>query len=128
MHDRQRVWEKAIGLASKIHTDSRLPVDRGLHEQMRRCSIVVASQLADAYSRANRGERIRLLGLARSSLYELDTQIRIGLRLEAVDAQLGLDAEVEALQCLVSAAIQRLREQKSRDTPPLQNVTAVDQR
>jgi four helix bundle protein len=116
--EHQVVWERAIRLASKIHTATRPGgTAHGLIGQMRRCSIAVASQLADAYSRPNRAERIRLLGLARASLFELDTQVRVSIDLQALDPAFGVEGEVSVLQRMLTSSIERLRQQPDRYGP-----------
>lgn len=117
-HDHHLVWERAIRLASKIHTATKTGgSSHGLIGQMRRCSIAVASQLADAYSRPNRSERIRLLGLARTALFELDTQVRVSIDLQALDPAFGVDSEVSALQRMLTSSMQLLRQQPDRYGP-----------
>lgn len=116
--DQHLVWERAIRLASKIHMATKpTGSSQGLIGQMRRCAISVASRLADAYSRPNRVERIRLLGRARTALFELDTQVRVSIDLQALDPAYGIEADIGTLERMVTASLLHLREQPDRYGP-----------
>jgi four helix bundle protein len=49
----------------------------GLTNQLRRASVSVASNIAEGYGKATRGEYILLLGHARGSICEVQTQLVI---------------------------------------------------
>ncbi len=111
------VWRKSVALASKIYsaTSSLPPQERhGLQAQMRRSAISVASNIAEGAGRTGRLEYIRFLNIARGSLTELETQVLITSELRLIDRGLGLDEEVAEVGRLLTALIQRLREQPSR--------------
>lgn len=58
---------------------SNFPSDEkfGLTNQMRRCSVSVASNIAEGSGRNSNGEFKQFLGIVRGSLYELETQLII---------------------------------------------------
>jgi four helix bundle protein len=78
------VWQKAVDLSSEVYrlTASFPRSERfGLSDQMRRASVSVASNIAEGYGRATKGEYVQFLGHARGSNCELQTQLAIAERL-----------------------------------------------
>ena len=74
------VWQRAIDLTLTIYKlTSSLPESErfGLTNQLRRASVSVASNIAEGYGRASRGEYLQHLGIARGSISELETQLVI---------------------------------------------------
>jgi four helix bundle protein len=78
------VWQHAIGLTTETY---RLTADFpgaerfGLTNQMRRAAVSIASNIAEGYGRATKGEYIQFLGHARGSCSELETQLVIARNL-----------------------------------------------
>jgi four helix bundle protein len=109
------VWQKSVALASKVYlATSRFPAAEraGLSPQMRRAALMIASHIADGAGRTARGEYIRFLDLARSSLAELETQLHITGRLQMLDAGLNLQDEVAEIRRLLALHIRKLREER----------------
>ena len=74
------VWQRAIELTTNVYKlTSSFPDSEkfGLTNQLRRASVSVASNIAEGYGRATRGEYIQFLGHARGSNSEVETQIVI---------------------------------------------------
>jgi four helix bundle protein len=74
------VWQRAIELTLAIYklTSSFPDAERyGLTNQLRRASVSVASNIAEGYGRATRGEYVQFLGNARGSISEVETQLVI---------------------------------------------------
>ena len=84
------VWQRAIELTREVYllTGNMPDSERyGLRAQMQRASVSVASNIAEGQGRATRGEFRHFLGVARGSLYEVDTQLTIALDLGFVTQQ-----------------------------------------
>ena len=79
-----RVWQRSIDLVSAIYTATRtFPEEEkyGLKSQLRRAAVSVPSNIAEGQGRSTTGEFQHFLGIARGSLYEIETQIHIADRL-----------------------------------------------
>jgi four helix bundle protein len=74
------VWQRAVSLTVQVYklTNGFPDSERfGLSNQLRRASVSVASNIAEGYGRATRGEYIQFLGHARGSASEVETQLVI---------------------------------------------------
>jgi four helix bundle protein len=80
------VWQRAVDLAVQVH-----PLTRGmsrehrfsLAEQVNRAAVSVTSNVAEGAGRFGRGEFRRHVSIALGSVRELETQLLLGLRIEA---------------------------------------------
>jgi four helix bundle protein len=74
------VWQRAIALTVEVYKlTAGFPAAEqfGLTNQLRRASVSVASNIAEGYGRATKGEYIQFLGHARGSASEVETQLVI---------------------------------------------------
>lgn len=72
------VWQKAMEMAKHIYgLTSTFPQTEkyGLVSQIRRAAVSIPSNIAEGQGRLTKGEFKQFLGIARGSLYELETQI-----------------------------------------------------
>ena len=96
------VWQKAVKMNLAIHKlTSSFPASEqfGLTNQLRRAAVSVASNIAEGYGRATKGEYFQFLGHARGSIFEIQTQLEISKALgfgrqEAHCYAEGLSAEI----------------------------------
>ena len=83
-----RVWQEAMKLTTEIYKST---ADFPRHEvyghsqQMRRAAVSVPSNIAEGYGRLSRKEWRHFLAQARGSLFELETQLEIALRIRAIE-------------------------------------------
>src|SRR5690606_29566968 len=106
------VWQKAKDLAKAVYRlSSHMPeAERfGLTAQMRRCAVSVPSNIAEGNARESRGDYIRLLGIARGSLAELETQLIIAQELGLLKANAILQQQIPDVVRLLQALIRNLR-------------------
>ncbi|RUO78356.1 four helix bundle protein [Pseudidiomarina taiwanensis] len=78
------VTEVAMDLCSEIYNLTRDFPDCekfGLRSQMRRCAVSIPSNIEEGAHRGSRKDFLRFLYIARGSLAELRTQLRIAVRL-----------------------------------------------
>jgi four helix bundle protein len=90
-------------LTEKIYTITKnLPKEEiyGLTNQMRRCSVSIASNIAEGYMRGRPKEIINFLLIALGSSAELETQLEICRRLNFVsnESTLELLADISSIQ------------------------------
>jgi len=112
LHERLEVWQDAMDLFTLIYQFClNLPTSErfGLISQMQRASVSILSNIAEGAARDTTKDYLRFLVIARGSLAELETQIKICHRLG-----FHADAETTLQQCnkvfaKLSALIQSLK-------------------
>ncbi len=98
-------WQKAMDLAEAVYgLSAGFPREEiyGLTAQVRRAVVSVPSNMAEGQGRWTTGEFIQFLGVAHGSLCEVETQVRLAVRLKFVppveaDPVLALANEVGRL-------------------------------
>ena len=111
------VWRKAVALATRIYklTGGFAGKDHhALSHQMRRCAVSVPSNIAEGAARNSRGDSIRFLDIARSSLSELETQVYICADLELLGAGCQVQDDIAEVGRMLTAMIRRLREHRDK--------------
>jgi len=79
------IWQRSIDLVELIYRiteDFPAKENFGLISQMRRAVISIPSNIAEGYGRQSTGSYSQFLSIARGSLFELETQIEICIRLK----------------------------------------------
>jgi len=79
-----RVWQKTLDIVDKAYlTTNSFPEEEkfGLISQIRRCSVSIASNIAEGCGRKHTKSFVNYLRIAKGSLYELETQLIISQRL-----------------------------------------------
>lgn len=107
-----KVWQRSIELCVLVYKiTGRFPVEElyGLTSQLRRASVSVASNIAEGYGRANRGDFRRFLGIARGSILEIETQLAIAKELGLVSSAslTPVEAKVEEIGKMLWSLMQR---------------------
>ena len=83
-------WQKAVDLVEHVYRVTRsFPKDElyGLTSQMRRAAVAVPSNIAEGQGRRTPGDFQRFLGIAKGSLFELDTQALVAGRLRFISEE-----------------------------------------
>lgn len=99
------VWQKSMKLVTDISTITKLfPSDEfyGLTSQLRRCAVLIPSNIAEGYSRNSTGDYKRFLKIAAGSIFEMQTQVEIAVNLKYIskknfDTLFNLAKEVELM-------------------------------
>ncbi|WP_109127005.1 four helix bundle protein [Dyella sp. C11] len=127
-HHGLRVWQDAIRLVADIYRlTADFPTDEryGLVSQMRRAAISVPSNIAEGAARGTQREFLQFLYIARGSLSELETQLKVASMLGLCQTQTQLES-VESLFAVLGGLIKTLRSGTQRSTNPLQAAKAAD--
>jgi four helix bundle protein len=109
------VWQKSVALASAVYAATRtLPNEEqsGLNAQLRRSAVLVATRIAEGFSRRTTAEFVQSLQLARGSLSELETQTLIAIDQSYLTRDLNLSVQIDDVDRLLGALIQDLRAAK----------------
>ena len=107
------IWRESVDLAVRIVqlTDGFPHHQRHvLVEQMQRAAVSVPSNLSEGKGRLSQRDLRRHVGIARGSLYELDTQTEIAARLGLLtpSCKQELDGRIATLSSGINALLKRL--------------------
>ena len=83
-----KVWQKSMDLVSMVYALIKLlPKEEfyGISDQMRRAAVSIPSNIAEGHGRHTDKEFIKFLSISRGSLFELETQLEICLRLNYME-------------------------------------------
>jgi len=110
------VWSKAKDLAVKVYkvsSSGALFKDFGLRDQIRKCVVSIASNLAEGDERDTDKESIRFFYIAKGSLAELRTQLQIAFEIGYIEKDIFEELDQECIQLgkMIGALIKK-RENK----------------
>jgi len=89
--ERLDVWKRSCRISVDIYKcfdDSR---DFGFRDQITRSSISIASNIAEGMEKESDKEKMRFIEISKGSAAELITQIYIGIEINYIDKQIGLN-------------------------------------
>lgn len=99
------VWQRAIAMVTEVYRATQAfprAETYGLTSQLRRSAVSVASNIAEGQGRLSKPEFRQFLGMARGSLFEMETQIVIA-------SNLGyMSHETEKCLAAISGEVSRL--------------------
>ena len=101
------IWKLALDLANEVYNlTDQFPKNEefGLKSQLRRCSVSVASNIAEGSSRSSNKDFNRFLEISLGSLYELQTQIIISSSRNYFDLEMLdiIENKITELQKMIS--------------------------
>jgi len=128
-HHRLRVWQDSMALARAVYAmTAKFPAEErfGLIAQMRRCAVSVPSNIAEGAARSSPKEFLQFLHVARGSLSELDTQLRLAHDLGFGDTSASIE-DVESLFALLAGLIRsQNRSPRAAKPRPREAAAAAD--
>lgn len=107
------IWQRSMDLVEiiyRITEDFPSNESFGILSQMRRAAISIPSNIAEGYGRQSTGSYSQFLSIARGSLFELETQIEICIRLkylQKIESE-KLLAELVEISKMISSLISKL--------------------
>ncbi len=113
-HHELDAWKTAVELVREVYDlTTGFPAQErfGLTSQMRRAAVSIPSNIAEGAARGTTKEYVRFLSVARGSIAELETQLRIAIQLGFTDAGRAatLDASIERTFALLSGLLRSLK-------------------
>jgi four helix bundle protein len=109
------VWQKGMDLVEQIYDISKqFPAEElyCLTQQIRRCVISVPSNIAEGYGRNHTKDYIRFLQISCGSLFELQTQLEIALRLNYISDEVYSPANKLSMEIerMLASLINKLKQ------------------
>jgi four helix bundle protein len=121
------VWQKAMSLVESIYLmTAEFPNTEkyGLACQLKRAAVSVPSNIAEGYGRTHRGDYLHHLSIAKGSLFEVETQLLLAVRLQLVtrDVLMPIWLHSQEVGKLLTKLIRSLTKRSSKNpgqTPTL---------
>ena len=104
-HKKLKVWQESMHLVKTVYQlTKRFPQEElyGLTHQMRRAAVSIPSNLAEGAARESKKEYAYFINIARGSLSELDTQVKIAQMLDYVEDITDLDEQINQVGRLLT--------------------------
>lgn len=104
-------WQRAMSLCKATYELSRRLPDSekfGLVVQMRRAAVSVPSNIAEGLGRESTVDMVRFLRMARGSLFELATQIRLCVDLGFLSDDASVDPILQETDRVLSGLIKSI--------------------
>lgn len=111
-HEKLTVWQDAMDLVEEVYRFTSVFPDTerfGLASQMQRASTSIPSNIAEGAARESRKDYLRFPVIARGSLVELETQVKIAQRLGYQKEPNALLADCNRVFAKLSALINTVK-------------------
>lgn len=111
-------YQRAMEMVESIYGASKaFPKDElyGLTSQLRRAAVSVPSNIAEGHGKSTTGEYLQALGHARGSLYEVETQMTLAMRLGylAPEVHKHHDAQITELGRVLEGLHRSIRQKRA---------------
>lgn len=106
-----KIWQRVIDLAADTYQiTSGFPIEEKYNRvsQMRRSAISISSNIAEGAGRNTDKDFTRFLSIAYASLYELESQLFVSVKLNFLKENL-LNDKIDELQKMIYSFIQKLK-------------------
>ncbi|MGN0854737.1 MAG: four helix bundle protein [Kiritimatiellia bacterium] len=106
------VWQKGMELVEEVYRLIKaFPADERfrLGAQLSRAVVSVPSNIAEGYGRGSSSDYAHFLSIARSSLYEVETQLEIALRLGYLSVIESAQSLINEIRAMLVSMITKLK-------------------
>lgn len=96
-----KIWQKSQKLAVDIYNltnGDKFKKDFGLRDQMRRAAVSIPSNIAEGDERSSNADSVRFFFMAKGSVAELRTQLRISMDINYIPKELFLKLDAELVE------------------------------
>ncbi len=109
------IWQKSMFLVTAVYQlTNKFPQQEvyGLTSQARRSAISIPSNIAEGYGRNGHLDYLKLLNIAISSLFELQTQLEIAYNLQYCNESefCKINEESKEIERMLSSFIRKIKE------------------
>ena len=118
------VWKKSVDLVQMIYKEiiSTFPIDErwSLSQQLRRSSISIPANIAEGYGRFHYQDNVRFCYIARGSLEETYSHIRVAIRLgyTSLENASNVIKAIDELKKILNGYIQFIKKSKQGEIVP----------
>lgn len=109
------VWQKSITLVIEIYKATKFfPEEEkfGLISQMRRAVVSIPSNIAEGWGRTTRKNYIQFLRISGGSLFELETQLIIAIKLNYIKDSENVENLIIEISKMFNSLISKLMEKE----------------
>lgn len=122
-----KVWQMSMDLAARVYAlTATFPAEAryGLTQQMRRAAVSIPSNIAEGYGRDQPGYVMQFLRIAMGSTRELETQLRLSVRLGLATETITQTAREECDQVgkMLRGLMRSLEDRDHQALPPQQEL------
>ena len=89
--ERLDVWKRSCRLSVEVYKKFSNCRDYGFKDQITRCSLSIASNIAEGVEKESDNEKLRFIEIAKGSSAELMTQTYIGIEIGYIDKSIGIN-------------------------------------
>ncbi len=94
------VWKRSCRLSVEIYKYFKNYKDYGFKDQITRSGLSIASNIAEGMEKESNKDKMRFLNIAEGSIAELITQIYIGIEINYIEKDIGLNWKNELNEIL----------------------------
>jgi len=108
------LWQKSVELVLDIYKlTEQFPQKEffGITAQIRRCAVSIPSNVAEGFGRKPNKEFMRFLTIAMGSLFELQTQLFISLKLDFINQEIHkiVYSDTREIEIILKTLIEKLK-------------------
>jgi four helix bundle protein len=110
--EKLEVWKRACRFSAEIYKKLKGLNDFGFKDQITRSSLSIPSNIAEGMEKPTVNDKVKFLHIANGSCAELRTQTYIGIDIEYIPKDIGLDwiREAKEISAMLSGLIKKIKE------------------